>query len=183
MKLSLQMKNLNVKKKIENKNRFLKSFVIFVKKKNIILRIIFNFRKTRKWKLMWTLSKRRKKKYKKKSQIFRNNKQIKSESNFVCKVTITNDDEKNYLTKFLLNDVLEINVINERFLVVLNFQFINNELFASNFMNDKKIDYYEIYKIKLILKIYWQRKRIFTVIFYVIEKQNFELILKLSELK
>ena len=55
---------------------------------------------------------------------------------------ITNDDEKNYSTKVLLNDVVEINVINQRFVVVSKFHFIDNELSASDFMNNKKI--YEI---------------------------------------
>ena len=51
------------------------------------------------------------------------------------------------------------------------------------FINDKKIYCYKIYEIKLILKNDLQRKRIFTVKFYAIKKQNFELILKLSKLK
>ena len=56
-------------------------------------------------------------------------------------------------------------------------------MFASHFINNKKIYCYEIYEIKLILKNNWERKRIFTIIFYAIEKQNFELILRLSKLK
>ena len=47
---------------------------------------------------------------KKNSQIFKNNKRIKNELNLVYKITITNDDEKNYSAKILLNDVVEINV-------------------------------------------------------------------------
>ena len=65
---------------------------------------------------------------------------------------ITNDDEKNYSVRVLLNDVVEINVINQRFVVVSKFHSINSELFAFHFMNDKKIYCYEIYKIKLTLK-------------------------------
>ena len=42
---------------------------------------------------------------------------------------------------------------------------------------------YKIYEIKLIVKNNWQRKRIFIVIFYAIEKQNIRLILKLWKLK
>ena len=72
---------------------------------------------------------------KKNSQIFKNNKRIKSESNFVYETTITNDDEKNYSTKISLNDVVKINVINQRFVVVLNFQFIDNKLSVSHFIN------------------------------------------------
>ena len=94
----------------------------------------------------------KKKNLKKNSQIFKNNKRIKNELNFVYKITITNNDEKNYSTKVLLNDVVKINVINQRFVVVSNFQFIDSELFASHFMNDKKIYCYKTYKIKLILK-------------------------------
>ena len=89
---------------------------------------------------------------KKDSQVFKNNKRIKNESNLVYKNMITNDDERNYSVKVLLNDVVEINVINQRFVVVSNFYFIDSELFASHFMNDKKIYCYEIYEIKLILK-------------------------------
>ena len=83
----------------------------------------------------------------------------------------------------MLNDVVEINVISQRFVVVSKFHFIDNELFAFHFMNDKKIYCYEIYKIKLTLKNNWQRKRIFAVVFYVIDKQNSKLILNFSELK
>ena len=74
-------------------------------------------------------------------------------------------------------------MINQRFVVVSNFHFISSELSASHFMNDKKIYCYEIYEIKLTLKNNWQRKRIFAVVFYAIDKQNSELILNLSELK
>ena len=116
-------------------------------------------------------------------QVFKNNKRIKSESNLVYKITITNDDEKNYSVRVLLNDVVEINVISQRFVVVSNFHFINSELSASHFMNNKKIYCYEIYEIKLILKNNWQRKRIFAVVFYVIDKQSSELILNFSRLK
>ena len=46
------MKNLSVRKKIRKFYfYFLKSFVILIKK-NTMLRIVFNFRKTRKQKLM-----------------------------------------------------------------------------------------------------------------------------------
>ena len=83
----------------------------------------------------------------------------------------------------MLNDVVQINVINQRFVVVSKFYFIDSELFAFHFMNDKKIYYYEIYKIKFILKNNWQRKRIFAVVFYVIDKQNSKLILNFSKLK
>ena len=89
---------------------------------------------------------------KKNSQIFKNNKRIKNESNFVYKTTITNDDERNYSVRILLNDVVEINVINQRFVVVSKFHFIDSELFAFHFMNDKKIYCYKIYEIKLTLK-------------------------------
>ena len=99
------------------------------------------------------MNKRKKKVFEKKDlQIFKNIKRIKSESNFVYKTTITNDDEKNYSIKILLDDVVEINVINQRFVVVSKFHFIDSELFAFHFMNDKKIYCYEIYEIKLILK-------------------------------
>ena len=74
-------------------------------------------------------------------------------------------------------------MINQRFVVVSKFHFIDSELFASHFMNDKKIYCYKIYEIKLTLKNNWQRKRIFAVVFYAIDKQNSELILNLSELK
>ena len=86
------------------------------------------------------------------SQIFKNSKRIKSEVNLVYKTTITNDDEKNYSINVLLNDVVEINVINQRFVVVSNFHFIDSKLFAFHFMNDKKIYCYKIYEIKLTLK-------------------------------
>ena len=88
---------------------------------------------------------------KKKPQIFKNSKRVKNESNFVYEITITNDNEKNYSTKVLLNDVVEINVINQRFVIVSNFPFIDNELFASYFMNNKKIYCYKTYKVKLTL--------------------------------
>ena len=66
-------------------------------------------------------TKKRKVFKKKISQIFKNSKRIKSESNFVYEITITNDDEKNYSTKILLNDVVEIHAINQQLVVVLNF--------------------------------------------------------------
>ena len=56
-------------------------------------------------------------------------------------------------------------------------------MFESHFMNNKNIYCYKMYEVKFILKKNWQRKRTFIVIFYAIEKQNFELILKLSKLK
>ena len=83
----------------------------------------------------------------------------------------------------MLNDVVEINVINQRFVVFSNFYFIDSELFASYCMNNQKIYCYKIYKIKLTLKNNWQRKRIFVIVFYVIDKQNSELILNFSKLK
>ena len=45
-----------------------------------------------------------------------------------------------------------MNVINQRFVVVLNFENINSELFASHFIDYKQISCYKIYEIKLILK-------------------------------
>ena len=45
-----------------------------------------------------------------------------------------------------------MNVINQRFVVVSSFQFIDNKSFISHFINDKKIYCYKIYEIKLILK-------------------------------
>ena len=103
---------------------------------------------------MLTSSNKRKKKVfeKKNSQIFKDSRRIKSELSLVYKITITNKNEKNYSVKILLNDVVEINVINQRFVVVSKFHFIDSELFAFHFMNDKKIYCYEIYEIKLILK-------------------------------
>ena len=89
---------------------------------------------------------------KKSSQVFKNNKRIKNELNFLYKITIINDDEKKYSVTILLNDVVEINVINQRFVVVSKFHFIDSELFTFHFMNDKKIYCYEIYEIKLTLK-------------------------------
>ena len=96
-----------------------------------------------------------KKKFLKKKirKFLKNSKRIKNESSFVYKTIITNDDEKNYSAKVLLNDVVEINVINQRFVVVSKFYFIDSELSAFHFMNDKKIYCYEIYEIKLTLKI------------------------------
>ena len=45
---------------------------------------------------------------------------------------MTNNDEKNSLSKILSNDVVEINVISQLFVVVLNFQFIDDKLSASH---------------------------------------------------
>ena len=131
------------------------------------------------------MSNRRKKKIfeEKDLQIFKNSRRIKNELNLVYKTTTTNDDEKNYSARILLNDVVEINVINQRFVVVSKFHFIDSELFAFHFKNDKKIYCYEIYKIKLTSKNNEQRKRIFAVVFYAIDRQSSKLILSLSELK
>ena len=74
-------------------------------------------------------------------------------------------------------------MINQRFVVVSNFHFINSELSAFHFMNDKKNFCYKNYEIKLTLKNNWQRKRIFTVVFYVIDKQSSKLILNFLKLK
>ena len=114
----------------------MKLFVTTANKRKIMLLNVSMFLKMLKSKRTLTSSNKRKKKVFKEenSQIFKNNKRIKSEWNFIYKTTITNNDKKNDSTKVLLNDVVEINVINQRFVVVSNFYSINSKLFASHFI-------------------------------------------------
>ena len=152
--LSLQMKNLSTKIKKQKKNQFLRLLIIIVNKKNIMrLNVLMSLKMLKQKRTLTSSNKRKKKIFEEKnSQVFKNSKQIKNESNFVYKITITNNAEKNYSVKVLLNVVVEINVINQRFVVVSKFHFIDSELFAFYFMNNKKIYCYEIYEIKLTLK-------------------------------
>ena len=185
--LSLSIKNLSTKIKNQRK-----------KTKTIFKIICHNYEQKKHYAIKWfntfknakiktninVVEQTKKEKFlKKNSQVFKNSRRIKNELNLVYKITITNENKKNYSTKVLLNDVVEINIINQRFVVVSNFYSINSELFESHFMNDKKIYYYKIYEIKLILKNNWQRKRIFAIVFYAIDKQSSKLILNFSKLK
>ena len=107
------MKNLNVKRKNRKneKNHF--KIICYTCQKKHYISNCFQFSKNAKMKTNVNVVKMTKKKLfeKKNSQIFKNNKRIKNESNFVYKITIINNDEKDYLIKILLNVVVEINVV------------------------------------------------------------------------
>lgn len=89
-----------------------------------------------------------------------------------------------FLMKIFLNENVEINVVNYRYVVVQKLKSINDDLFISFFMNDKSIHCYDAYLIITQLKNNWKQLRNIETLCYAINKeQNADVILKLSDLK
>ena len=63
---------------------------------------------------------------------------------------------------------VEINLINQNFVVITNLNATFNKLLSINYLNDVKTYCYETYEILFIMKNSWKHDRIFIDIFYAI---------------
>ena len=91
---------------------------------------------------------------------------------------------RRWSTFILLNENVEMNLINQNFIVITNLNATFNELSTVNYLNDVKTYCYETYEISFIMKNSWKHDRIFTDIFYAMNKDvlSIDVILKLFDL-
>ena len=84
----------------------------------------------------------------------------------------------------LLNKKIEMNLINQNFVVVTNLKSIFNDLSMMCYLNDVKTYCYETYEFLIVMNNSWKHDRIFTDIFYAMNKDLLliDVTLKLSNL-
>ena len=93
-------------------------------------------------------------------------------------------EKSNYVsTIMMLNGETEINVVNQKFIIINNISALQKPLSKSHWINEKKIYCFETHDFTLCFENNCKQIQIFTTTFYVVNKKKFDVILKLFDLK
>ena len=93
-------------------------------------------------------------------------------------------EKSNYISIIMmLNDEIEINIVNQKFIVINNILASQKFLSKSHWINEKKIHYFETHDFILYFENNCKKIRVFTTTFYAMNKKESDVILKLFDLK
>ena len=93
-------------------------------------------------------------------------------------------EKSNYVSIIIiLNDEAEINIVNQKFIIINNISALQKPLSKPHWTNEKKIHCFETHNLTLCFENSCKQIHVFTTTFYAVNKKQSDVILKLFDLK